>query len=107
MTIDFEDDILLAIKTLVKKKKEVSENMWRLLIFFPKVLEKNKHSFGNIMDTVNHLVLVGKDFLTSNPDAIVIFATMARTAMFSEMGKGKSTRISNNTEGAILIQLLL
>jgi hypothetical protein len=105
--IDFEDDILLSIKTLVKKKKSVSENIWRMIQFFPKVLEKNQHSFGNILDTINNLVLVGRDFLKTQPDALAIFMTMADTSMFSELGKTRASTISNNIEGAILVQLLL
>jgi hypothetical protein len=55
-----------------------------MIQFFPKVLEKNKHSFGNILDTINNLVLIGRDFLKTQPDALAIFLTMADTAMFSE-----------------------
>ena len=35
MKIDFEDDILLSVKTLVKKNKSVTENLWKMINFFP------------------------------------------------------------------------
>ena len=61
MKIDFEDDILLSIKTMIKMKKEVTDTVWVMIPCFPKVLEKNKHAFGNVMDTINRILLVGKD----------------------------------------------
>jgi hypothetical protein len=59
--IDFEDEILLSIKSLVKKSNSVSETIWVMVPCFPAVLEKNKHAFGNIMDTLNHILLKGKE----------------------------------------------
>ena len=85
----------------------MSENIWRMIQFFPKVLDKNNHAFGNMLDTINHLILVGKDFLKDQPDAIAIFLGMARTTLFSEAGKTRTSKISNNIEGAILLQLIL
>lgn len=81
--IDFEDEILLAIKSLVKKSTSVSETIWVMVPFFPAVLEKNKHAFGNIMDTINHILLKGTDQLANKPEILRVFLTMSHTAMFS------------------------
>ena len=106
--IDFEDDILLAIKTLIRKRKGVTENVWRMVPCFSQVLEKNKHCFGLLMDTVNVLIVTGRDFLATPENKPILhhFVTLACTALFSledAAGKSISTRISNNAEGAVLL----
>jgi hypothetical protein len=55
------------------------------------------------MDTLNYILLKGKDQLGQKPDILRVILSMAHTAMFSEHSKQMSTRISNNVEGAILI----
>lgn len=43
--IDFEDDILLCIKSLVNKKQAVSETILLMIPCLPAVLQKNSLSF--------------------------------------------------------------
>ena len=58
--IDFEDDILLCIKSLVNKKQEVSPTIFTMIQCFPGVLQKNKCSFQTLMPTINTLLKHGK-----------------------------------------------
>lgn len=51
--IEFEDDIVLTIRSFIKKTNEVSPVMWALFPMMTKVFEKNKHTFGNLLDTLN------------------------------------------------------
>jgi hypothetical protein len=51
--IEFEDDIVLILKTFIKKTKKVSDILWTIYPHLIKVFEKNKRSFGNLMDTLN------------------------------------------------------
>lgn len=52
-TIEFEDDIVLVLKTFIKKTKVVSDTLWTIYPHLQKVFEKNKHTFGNLLDTLN------------------------------------------------------
>lgn len=64
--MDFEDDIVLVIKTFIKKTKKVSNTLWTLFPCLTKVFEKNKKYFGNLLDTINYYLLYGKDYLAQN-----------------------------------------
>ena len=48
------------LKSQIRKRKEISETMWELFQQLPKVLEKNKHAFGNLFETINYYLIVGK-----------------------------------------------
>ena len=70
----------------------------------PKVLSKNNDSFGNMLDTINYYMTYGRDQLVSTHQLhLQTIAQMAETALFTK----KPNVIIKNTEGAILIQLLL
>ncbi len=51
--IEFEDDIVLVVKTFIKKTKKVSTTLWTIYPHLMKVFEKNKRSFGNLLDALN------------------------------------------------------
>jgi len=51
--VEFEDDIVLSMKSFVRKTGAVSDVMWTLFPYLQAVFEKNKHTFGNLLDTVN------------------------------------------------------
>jgi hypothetical protein len=57
--IDFEDDILLCMKSLVSKKQAVSETILTMVQCFPALLQKNKCSFQTLMPTINTLLKFG------------------------------------------------
>lgn len=58
--ISFEDDVVLMLKSQIRKRKEITPTMWELFQYLPKVLEKNKHNFGNLFETINYYLIVGK-----------------------------------------------
>lgn len=72
--ISFEDDIVLMLKSQIRKRKEITPTMWELFQQFPKVLEKNKHSFGNLFETINYYLIVGKVQLAQQPENLKILA---------------------------------
>lgn len=61
MKIEFEDDIILAIKTFIKKANGVSPSLWIIFPHLIKVFEKQKNTFGNLLDTLNQYLIYGKD----------------------------------------------
>ena len=100
--ISFEDDIILMLKSQIRKRKEITPTMWELFQQFPKVLEKNKHAFGNLFETINYFLIVGKVQLAQQTDNLKILYLMADTALFTK----NPNQTINNTEGAVMVQLL-
>lgn len=108
--IDFDDDILLVIKSLIRKKKGVTPTIWRMLPCFQLILNKNKHCFGHLMEVLNIMMMEGRETLAENQEGLQLILGLAHTAMFSqENGSAKtmSTKVSNNAEGTVLLQLIL
>ena len=90
------------LKTQIRKRKEISQTMWEIFTQFPKVLEKNKHAFGNLFEAINYYMVVGKQQLCETPENIKVICQMANVALFTDM----PNKTINNTEGAMLLQLL-
>ena len=82
--ISFEDDIVLMLKSQIRRRKEITPIMWDVFSQLPKVLEKNKHCFGNLFETINYYLIVGKVQLAQQPEHIKILCTMADTALFTQ-----------------------
>ena len=59
--ITFEDDILLIIKGLIRKKKGVSPLLWEIFDVFPKLLTKSKGQLGDLLDCINTFMVHGKE----------------------------------------------
>lgn len=59
--IEFEDDIILALKTFIRKTGSVSPTLWTIFPHLTKVFEKSKNTFGNLLDTLNQYLLHGKE----------------------------------------------
>ena len=81
--ISFEDDVILMLKSQIRKRKEITPTMWELFQQFPKVLMKNKHAFGNLFETINYFLIVGKQELAESQENIKILYLMADTALFT------------------------
>lgn len=65
--IEFEDDIVLVLKSFIKKRQSVSPTLWTIFPQLTKVFIKNKHVFGNLLDTLNYYLIYGKDYIAQNP----------------------------------------
>lgn len=83
--ISFEDDIVMNVKQFIRRNKAVSPVQWDIFKTFPKVLAKNKDSFGSMLDTINYYLIHGKkDLCATQRDQISVVAQMAETALFSQ-----------------------
>ena len=49
--------------SFIRKQQQVSPVQWTLFTTFPKVLAKNKDSFGNLLNTLNLFLKYGKQRL--------------------------------------------
>jgi hypothetical protein len=80
--IEFEDDVVLIIKTFIKKTKHVSESMWKIFQCLSKVFEKNKLCFGNLLDTINQYMLVGKGEIANQRSFLEMLIKMGQLSLF-------------------------
>jgi hypothetical protein len=101
-SIEFEDDIVLTLKSLIRKTGQVSPALWALFPHLGKVFEKNKKCFSNLLDTLNQYLVTGKDTIGMNREMLAMLVKMAGESMFAK----EPTITVNNAEGAILMQLL-
>ena len=90
------------LKTQIRRRKEISLTMWDIFTQLPKVLEKNKHAFGNLFEAINYYLVVGKQQLAEAPENVKVVCQMADTALFTNL----PNKTINNTEGAMILQLL-
>jgi hypothetical protein len=74
--IEFEDDIVLVMKTFIKKTKNVSPTLWAIYPHLIKVFEKNKRSFGNLLDALNQFLLHGRNELINDKSKLVMLVQM-------------------------------
>ncbi len=58
--ICFDDDMIMCVKAVIRRMKTVTPIQWDIFYQFPKILQKNKHSFGHLLDTINSYLLFGK-----------------------------------------------
>jgi len=101
--INFDDDIVLVLKSFLKKQQYVSEILWTIFPELPKVLEKNKASFGNLLDTINYYLIFGRDEFINSQQHLQMVLQMANSAVQSQ---DPETTV-HNAEGCIVFQLLL
>jgi hypothetical protein len=57
--ISFEEDIIMNMKQFVRKNKAVTPTEWDIMMQFPKVLNKWKDSFGNMLEVLNFYLKFG------------------------------------------------
>ena len=57
--IGFEEDIIMNMKQFVRKNKAVTPTEWDIMMQFPKVLNKWKDSFGNMLEVLNYYLKFG------------------------------------------------
>lgn len=57
--IGFEEDILINMKQFIRKNKAVTTTEWDIMMQFPKVLNKWKDSFGNMLEVLNYYLKFG------------------------------------------------
>jgi len=82
--ISCEDDIVLMLKSQIRKTKEVTPTQWEVFQQLPKVLTKNKDSFGSLFETINYFLCVGKIKLAEEPDNLKTLYLMADRALFTK-----------------------
>ena len=72
--ISFEDDILLILRTIIKKRKLVTPIMWEIFDLFPNVLQKSKGALGDLLDAINSYMQYGKEVFIQRESSVRVFA---------------------------------
>jgi hypothetical protein len=101
--IEFDDDMLQVIASLIKKRGGLSQPMILLFPYLPKFFEKYKGVFGSLLPTLNTFIFYGKETFIAQRDWLSLILHIAHTSMFNT----QPPAALNNTEGAILCQLVL
>jgi hypothetical protein len=68
--VEFEDDIVLTLKSFIKKTGGISPVMWTIFPHLQKVFHKNKCVFGNLLDTLNQYLVTGRAQIATNTELI-------------------------------------
>ena len=97
--ISFEDEILMIIRSFIVRTQSITPVMWELFTKFPAILEKNKHQFKELFDTINMYLITGREGFIQNQDMLKVVVQMAATALQTT----NPTQSVNNSEGAILL----
>lgn len=101
--IEFDDDMLQIITTLIKKRNGVSENMAKIFPCLQKFFTKYNGAFGSLLPTLNSYIYFGKEIMAANKEWQQMILQLGVMSMFNN----KPQIELNNTEGAILCQMLL
>jgi hypothetical protein len=106
-SIDFDDDIIFCLNSLMKKSKKVSPILSKIFPYLPKFQEKYKGIFGNLLQTLNSYILYsqpedGSSGMFEDPAALNLIVEMANMSLYR---KEEPIVLGNNMEGAILLQI--
>lgn len=82
--ISFDEDIVLVIKSFIKKSKAVSPTLWTLFPLMRNVFDKNKHCLGNLLDTINFYLVYGAETISQNKEYIQILLAISATSLFTD-----------------------
>lgn len=70
--IEFDDDILQAITTIIKKKGQLSSELLKVFPFFQNFYRKYKGVFGDLLSTLNAYMFYGRELLAQNPASLAM-----------------------------------
>lgn len=101
--IDFDDDIVQVITTLIEHRQGISENMGRLFGYLVNFFDKYEKMFGSLFQTMNAYIYFGKDTFMPTNERMEYVIKICLESLFST----KSIVEMNNSEGALLMQILL
>eukprot|EP01022_Parablepharisma_sp_SALTPOND_P006054 TRINITY_DN1245_c0_g1_i1.p1 TRINITY_DN1245_c0_g1~~TRINITY_DN1245_c0_g1_i1.p1 ORF type:complete len:948 (+),score=72.74 TRINITY_DN1245_c0_g1_i1:10012-12855(+) len=101
--VEFDDDMIQVITALITRRGGISDNMAKIFPYLPNFFEKYGQTFGSLFQTLNAYIFYGKDVFAANKAWIELIIKLSVSSLFTT----KETVTLNNTEGAILAQVLL
>lgn len=101
-TINFEDDIVLACTSLVKRQEGVSQLCWKVYEKLPGVQRKYKGELRYIFGFLNAVIAYSYKELVAKAEYVQQLIDMCECALFAQ-----SNNEAGCTQGAVLLQQLL
>ena len=101
----FEDDIIVVVIGIMRKTKRISEIQWQIFDILPCLQQKQENSLQGLLKLANSYILYEPGRFHSHPNSLVTLISMASEALYAK--KNQKIKESFNSEGAILLQLLL
>ena len=101
--IEFEDDLVQIISTIVKKFKGVSENMVGVFPLLLKYFEKTKCDLDKVFEALNYYLVYGKEQFMKRKEWIEAILKISEVVLFKEYEPGSI----NHVEAAVLLQAIL
>ena len=105
MECDFEDDIILAISSIIKKSKSISEVEITLVQTFPQVAVKYEDGLGHMFLCLSYFMQYGKEVLLTKPEIVNLICEMALKTLFARPKQRHNEAVMG--EGALLLQQAL
>lgn len=106
--IDFDDDIIFCICSILKKGKKASPVLRKVFPFLKQFQIKYKGIFGNLLQALNMYIVYAKDmFQEESEGARVNLGHIFEMASMSMYRSEKPVMLGNNMEGALLLQIAL
>ena len=105
MECDFEDDIILAISSIIKKSKSISEVEITLVQTFPQVAVKYEDGLGHMFLCLSYFMQYGKEVLLTKPEIVNVICEMALKTLFARPKQRHNEAVMG--EGALLLQQAL
>ena len=102
MECDFEDDIILAISSIIKKSKSISEVEITLVQTFPQVAVKYEDGLGHMFLCLSYFMQYGKEVLLTKPEIVNLICEMALKTLFARPKQRHNEAVMG--EGALLLQ---
>eukprot|EP00826_Nyctotherus_ovalis_P011672 TRINITY_DN13038_c0_g2_i1.p1 TRINITY_DN13038_c0_g2~~TRINITY_DN13038_c0_g2_i1.p1 ORF type:complete len:250 (+),score=44.64 TRINITY_DN13038_c0_g2_i1:46-795(+) len=95
--------MMVVMTSLISWRREISEEMARLFPYLINIFNKYESTLGTLLPALNSYIHYGKNFMQSDIKNIICIIDMASKALFNT----KEVVVVNNTEGALLVQVLL
>lgn len=103
--INYDEDLVLLIHTLISKRMAVSQVCWDVLIYLPGIQAKNRGVFFQMFELLNAYIHYGKIKLIDSPTLTEQLVEMCEVCLFSTYNSRANEAMSS--EGAIILQLML
>jgi len=102
--IDFDDDIIFCLCSLMKKSKSVSPALRKIFPYLMEFQSKYNGVFGHLLQALNYYIVYGKDLFVENSQNLGILFEMANMSLYK---RDPPIMLSNNMEGALLLHVIL
>ena len=110
--IDFDDDILFFLSSLLKKKQATDSQLLRdAFQFFPRFHKKYNYIFGPLLECLSLYMMysgtneLGVDFIGTSPELLGLLFTMGKNSL-EPSEQADDPYLQYSQEGAILFQLI-